>query len=305
MVKQLRERNYILCQLGQDNFAFVHRTLLEYFCASALVRQSLREESSLEFLKTQVFAPHWRDESWHEVLRLIAGMDDQIPVERVAEIIDFLLGEEDESYEFHNIFLAANCCLEVRNPRSLGQSRTRVIEALLWVGPYFYKKDEYGEAEEGRHRDEICAKAVRFLANPQLFDQAHSCIKVLGQSDENWAVRQVAVRQLARGWKDDPDTLPWLKDRAVKDDHYDVRLATVQELLRGWKDDPDTLPWLKDRAAKDDDEWVRLAALEELVRGWKDHPDTLTLLRELAENDPEPWLREDAKRWADEIEARG
>jgi hypothetical protein len=27
-----------------------------------------------------------------------------------------------------------------------------------------------------------------------------------------------------------------------------VRLAAVQELVRGWKDDADTLPWLKERA---------------------------------------------------------
>jgi hypothetical protein len=322
MAQQLRERNYILCQLGQDNFAFVHRTFLEYFCASALVRQSLREASSLEFLKTQVFAPHWRDESWHEVLRLIAGMDDQLPVEHVAKIIDFLLTEKDDGYEFHNIFLAANCCLEIRNPRSLGQSRIRVTDALLRLVRFDFPYIYYPHEEEARRRKEIHAKAVRFLANPQLFDQAHSWLKDRAANDDSGSVRRVAVLELARRWKDDPDTLPCLKDRAAKDDHPEVRHAAVLELALGWKDDPDALPmfedyiskdlnkslrveamlrlarirkddpdtllWLKDRAANDGSGSVRRAAVRELARGWKDDPDTLPWLKDCAVKDESP-----------------
>ncbi|MCI0488865.1 MAG: NACHT domain-containing protein [Blastocatellia bacterium] len=280
MVRQLRERNYILCLLGEENFAFVHRTMLEYFCASAFVRQSLREESSLDFLKRQVFAAHWRDESWREVLRLIAGMDEQVPVEHVAKIVDFLLEEKDESHESRNIFLAADCCLEVRNPRSLGRSRARVTDALLRLVrfdfPYFYEEREY---EVVRRRNEIRAKAVRALANPQLFDQARSWIEERCRSDQDWVVRQAAVGELARGWKDDADTLPLLKDRAARDESP---AAGVEEWLGG----------------------VRNAAIEAIFRGWPDDPGTLDLLRERAKNGPTPWLREKAKRWADQIEAR-
>jgi hypothetical protein len=50
-------------------------------------------------------------------------------------------------------------------------------------------------------------------------------------------VRQTAVRELARGWKDDPETLPILKARAQSDEDRDVRQSAVQELIRGWKDD--------------------------------------------------------------------
>ncbi|MBK9315535.1 MAG: HEAT repeat domain-containing protein [Acidobacteria bacterium] len=57
-----------------------------------------------------------------------------------------------------------------------------------------------------------------------------------------------------------------LKDRASKDDNGAVRKAAVQELARGWKDDPGTLPLLKDRASKDEDNDVRQAAVQELAR---------------------------------------
>ncbi|MEK6287255.1 MAG: HEAT repeat domain-containing protein, partial [Acidobacteriota bacterium] len=62
--------------------------------------------------------------------------------------------------------------------------------------------------------------------------------------------------------------------RATNDADNDVRQAAVQELTRGWKDDPDTLPLLKDRATNDADNDVRQAAVQELARGWKGDPDT-------------------------------
>ena len=67
-------------------------------------------------------------------------------------------------------------------------------------------------------------------------------VKDRARSDDDNDVRMAAVQELARGWKDDPETLPWLKDRARSDENYAVRMAAVQELARGWKDDPETLP---------------------------------------------------------------
>ncbi|MBD2635363.1 HEAT repeat domain-containing protein, partial [Limnothrix sp. FACHB-881] len=100
------------------------------------------------------------------------------------------------------------------------------------------------------------------------------------------SVRQAAVQELARGWKDDPDTLPLLKDRARSDKDSPVRQVAVQELARGWKDDPDTLPLLKDRARSDQNWLVRQAAVQELARGWRNDPDTFNLLCEVATQDP-------------------
>jgi HEAT repeat protein len=74
------------------------------------------------------------------------------------------------------------------------------------------------------------------------------------------------VRELARGWASDPETLPWLKDLARSGENGVVRRAAVQELVRGWASDPETLPFLKDRARSDPDSYVRRAAVQELVR---------------------------------------
>ena len=75
LVTQLNERNFILCFAGADRFSFVHRTFLEYFCAAWFVELFQKKQTlTLEQLKKDVFGLHWRDETWHEVLRLIAGM---------------------------------------------------------------------------------------------------------------------------------------------------------------------------------------------------------------------------------------
>jgi hypothetical protein len=103
-----------------------------------------------------------------------------------------------------------------------------------------------------------------------------------------------AVQALAQGFKDDPDTLPILKDRAQSDDDGDVRRAAVQALAQGFKDDPDTLPILKTRAQSDENEFVRRAAVQALAQGFKDDPDTLPILKALTKEDKSEDVRKTA-----------
>ena len=86
-------------------------------------------------------------------------------------------------------------------------------------------------------------------------------------------MRQAAVQELARGWKDDPDTLPILKERpSAGGSKNTVRQAAIQELARGWRHDPDTLPYLTQSARESEDWAVQIAAIEELARGWRTIP---------------------------------
>lgn len=45
LVTQLTERNFILSFAGADQFSFVHRTFLEYFCASWFVDRLQKKQS--------------------------------------------------------------------------------------------------------------------------------------------------------------------------------------------------------------------------------------------------------------------
>jgi predicted NACHT family NTPase len=304
LVDQLRGQNFILCDLGNNHYAFVHRTFLEYFCAEAFV-QRFEASLDLDFLRDQVFKPHWNDESWHETLCLVAGVIGKKSPAHVAQLVEFLLAQTDPTFEFHHLFLAARCCAELRNHRTLGKTSENTLAALEAVlrfdFPYFYEVWD----DEAEQRDRLLAKTVASLINTQLLDQPANWLKDRAARDDNESVRQAAVRDLARSWKDDPDTLLLLKERAAKDDNWSVREAALQELARGWKDDPDTLSLLKDWAANDDDGSARQAALQELARGWKDDPGTLPLLKERAAKDDsesvlEAALQELARGWKDD-----
>ena len=341
MIDQLRTRNFILCFLGADYYAFVHRTFLEYFCAWEFVWQFEKERSlTLDDLKTEVFGKHWQDESWHEVLRLIAGM---IDAKFVGEIIEYLMAQKIDKREFLdeggqltdegvlNLLLAANCLAEVRNKTTIAPIATQLLEAL---------KKEVEEEYPYEFDPKAAAAIVTAIATVwqdalETLNWLKSCIQLDSSSSvppfavyaiaQNWkdhpdtlpmlkqcatsgdnsSVRYAAVQELAQGWKDHPDTLPILKQRATSDDHWTVRQAAVRELAKGWKDHPDTLPMLKQRATSDDDSSVREAAVQELAQGWKDDPDTLPILKQRATSD-DNWavryaaVQELAKGWKDD-----
>ncbi|HEY9650829.1 MAG TPA: NACHT domain-containing protein, partial [Coleofasciculaceae cyanobacterium] len=209
IVKQLRERNFILCFLGADYYAFVHRTFLEYFCAWEFVWRFQKEQRiSLEELKAEVFGKHWQNESWHEVLRLIAGM---INAKFVREIIDYLASQKGESENFSNLFLAAKCLSELRNRAELPSTVNQLFKQLKQL-------IDYGNII-----------SIDYSASFFYWDRDRE------HNNRITKIRTQAVAAVATTWKDDPDTLPLLKQRATTDDHEDVRGAAVQELARGWK----------------------------------------------------------------------
>ena len=298
LVEQLRQRNFILCYLGGDSYAFVHRTFLEFFCASKIVQQFQREQSlSFEGLRDEIFGAHWADETWHEVLCLIAGM---IDARFVAQLIAFLIARPaQDDHKYHHVFLAAQCFHEVRNPAFLAAVREPLTQALMpllyFDFPFWYEKWEGDLADQRRS---IRGKTVRFLARPGLLPNPLNWLKDRANNDGEEEVREAAVRELARGWRTDPDTLPFLKDRARNDQDEYVRQAAVEELARGWRTDPDTLPFLKDRARNDEHWYVRQAAVEELARGWRTDPDTLPFLKDRARNDEHGDVRQAAVRGA-------
>lgn len=237
IINQLRTRNFILCYVDADYYAFVHRTFLEYFCAWEFLWQFEKEKKiSLCYLKTEVFGRHWQEQAWREVLRLIVGMID----ERFAgEIIDYLLNEDELDGEieyFNNVLFAAGCFSEVRNKAALAPTANKLLNKLK------------GLVEE-RDCDKI-------LTVGEYIEMAH--------------VRNQAVVAITTAWKEQPDTFIWLKTWAQDEDAF-VRQAAVQELARGWKDHPDTLTILT-HAQSDGEIFVRQTALKGLARDWQDEP---------------------------------
>ncbi|MEH1770388.1 MAG: HEAT repeat domain-containing protein [Nostoc sp.] len=326
MINQLRTRNFMLCFLGADYYAFVHRTFLEYFCAWEFVWQFKETQMlTIEELKNEVFGKHWQDESWYEVLRLIAG---SLESKFAGEIIEHLIkifedGLNEGAYEeklTDILFLASDCILDVKNRSTITVTDNKLLNYLKKVAEYYvpYSSEDFlcTDTDLLNLIDKINTKVVSVITTTwSKHVETLPWLKTLamyGLNGKDGGIPAMAVRELAQGWKDDPDTLPTLKSLAQAI-HYGENTyrentsayAAIQELARGWKDDPDTLPMLKSLTQFSEDTSIQTMAVRELARGWKDDPDTLPMLKSLAQSSEDKSIQtmavqELAQGWKDD-----
>jgi predicted NACHT family NTPase len=261
LMEQLQSRNFILCFVGAGYYAFVHRTFLEFFCAWSFAWQFKETQSlGLDGLINDVFADHWRDEKWHEVLRLIAGM---IDAKFVGDIISYLMEQDGEEEKFLNLFLAGKCLFEVRSRQGIDDVESRLLNRLKDLTGY-----ELGYFYEA-------------------YDENADLVR---------EIRTQAVEIVATTWRDDPSTFTWLKQRVVSDDDKDVRLEAVQQIATAWKHEPGILDLLQQRVVSDDDEDVRLEAVRQIATAWKHEPGILDLLQQWVVSDESLQVRREAVR---------
>jgi len=307
LIEQLRGRNFILCAVGSSNYAFVHRTFLEYFCAEAIVDRFQRKQTlSLEQLKSEIFA-HWPEETWHEVLTLVAGL---IEPTFVQAILLWLLEQPDPDQTCDPIFLAARCVGEVRHRQALGTVESTVLERLKELtrfGPDYYDYSYTSEEEEeDRFAFYVRQRTVQLVGTVWCGQSAtNTWLKTCAQSDDDPAVQESALQELVRGWREDPETLAILKTLAQSDEDWFVRQSALRALARGWKEDAETLAILKTLAQSNRDALCEVA-VRELAGGWREDPETLAILKTLAQSNRVPLRKvavlELARGWREDPE---
>ncbi|MEO0397222.1 MAG: NACHT domain-containing protein, partial [Cyanobacteria bacterium P01_A01_bin.137] len=220
MIRQLRERNFILCYLGADNYAFVHRTFLEFFAAWAFVWE-FKETQTLTFeeLRAQTFGAHWQEESWQEVLRLIAGMLEPIFVGRT---IEFLMAQDGKSDKYANLFLAAECLAEMRT-RNASQAIAKTLLDKVKVLTQFdleHHSNESSHEEKTKLIQEVRTKAVSTVSTIWADSrETLAWLKLRIQIDKDSVVRKTALKQLTIGFKEDSETLGYLKGLVAEASH--------------------------------------------------------------------------------------
>ncbi len=148
-------------------------------------------------LKTQVFGWHWRDESLHEVLEEIGAKLDK---ETASEIIEYLTDQNGQQEKFINLFLAAKCLLKVKDDVNKTTEK-KLLNAVK-------KLSQYGTG---------------FLI---LYQSAQ-------ELQETYQIRYRSIAAIAQTWKNDPQTLPWLKILAHSSDSGEIRATAVEAIARG------------------------------------------------------------------------
>jgi HEAT repeat protein len=104
---------------------------------------------------------------------------------------------------------------------------------------------------------------------------------------------------IAEGWKEDPDTLPWLKDRALQDEDQYIRQAAVKAIIQNGQEDPELFEFLAYISLNDPfkheydfQDNPRQTALRSLLKNFSDNPKILEILNQVALNDSDEKLRE-------------
>ncbi len=306
VVKQLRERNFILCFVGADSYAFVHRTFLEYFCAADIV-QRFHVEKTLDIDGLiDLFDQHCRDDDWREVLRLICGQIDEQFVGRIVEHLATRtdLKEWDGEMPLWELPLAIWCLSEVRNIGRLDETGDRLLATvvnLFRIKRRSFDLDQTFLEETVNAANEIATRwpgqrQIPFKLELPAGAHWHHTFwpkfvgAVLGKrsvivelvKSMQYMVRWGAIETLAEKWPDET-TRKLLAERAVQDKGGGPRRAALGALAEKWPDET-TRTLLAERAVQDENEYTRWAALQSLAENWPDET-TRTLLSERARVD--------------------
>ncbi|ARV57893.1 NTPase [Nostocales cyanobacterium HT-58-2] len=310
MKGQLRTRNFMLCSLGANYYAFVHRTFLEYFCAWEFVWQFKETQTlTIEELKKDVFGNYWFEPDWHEVLRLIVGM---IDTRFAGEIIDYLVEQDGSGDNFMNIYMAIEYLSEVKYRHVIAATENRLIKYIKNLTNYDKDDPEFDDMydpydPEFDYQVQVQDQAVSMIITTwRNHQETLPWLKSLAQSSGHLQLQLTAVRGLAQGWKDDPQTLSMLKSLAQSSDNLQLQATAVRELAQGWKDDPQTLSMLKSLAQSSDNLQLQATAVRELAQGWKDNQEIRLILETLAQSNDErihkiTLVEELARGWKDDL----
>ena len=105
-------QDHLLSHTGEAFYVFAHQRFFEYFYATYFVDLfKHKEEIDFEYLKKEIFGKHWCDVSWHGTLVLIvAGIHRKFAL----KIIEYLMAQSGESRDFVNVFLAAECFIQMQ-----------------------------------------------------------------------------------------------------------------------------------------------------------------------------------------------
>jgi hypothetical protein len=210
LVVQLTERNFILAFAGAERFAFVHRTFLEYFCASWFFDQlCISKRLSAEQFCEQVLDHHVDDPSWREVLCLLVGMLG----EGDAEIIIRWIMRPGENLVAHAV-LAARCLNEVRSRTALS-----ILDRDAFENMKAALKDERQELELPIDVTEADLEEYE-LRLPRMFSydkyetvavvwptaETFEFLRNAVEDDQRFVMGSEVLSVIARQWPDQPDT---------------------------------------------------------------------------------------------------
>ncbi|MEM1280454.1 MAG: HEAT repeat domain-containing protein [Cyanobacteria bacterium P01_H01_bin.152] len=324
LVEQLRARNFILCDLGANSYAFVHRTFLEYFCAAEIVYQFNVAKALQEDELISLFDKHCRDDDWRELLRLICGQIDETftgqIIEHLATRIQWHKWNRDTPLP--ELPLAVWCLGEVRKITNITNPITTLFRSCVRYfeefGSDFITGGELVNAATEIHEPWPISQSFSLTVTPNAkfnFQRYLECwpqflaavsrdrsLTMSYISSDREEFRFGAIVALSNNWSDE-EAHKVIINCAVHDKSADPRRYAIRALAKTWPDET-TRTFLTQRAVDDEHKYPRSAALQTLADKWPDET-TRTFLTQRAVDDENAGTRSTAlqvlaDKWPDE-----
>ena len=173
--------NFILCFFGNDSYAFVHRTFLEYFCAAEYVHQFEKKRSLDIDGLLALYDEHCREDDWQEVLRLICGqVDEQFSGKIIAHLTGLVDMEKwDKKSPLPELVLAVWCVSEVKNMSKIEEEIGTKL--LFKISKWFVDNDPITKFDtSNQKKNKIRIKGIYTLES-NYTKQILSAVEAIGE----------------------------------------------------------------------------------------------------------------------------
>jgi len=308
ILQHLRERTYILAEVGEGIFGFVHRTFMEYFAACHWLAEFNTRKSDYEWLKVEVFGNHWQQDNWQEVLLLLIAMlsGQKSPVK---EVVEYLRTECREKIPV-NVAFAAQCLAETETVEDqqwaqdllaelvegishyAAQPKQERVAAFLdtalsafsMLAPMVGVPQDVKECISGLQK----AKTVRVriaawqmgLALRSRQERLEFAVEALQDKEE--AIRRGAIAALEREWSGKDEVGQALAETVRTDRLVTVRQAALEALQRAWPEQENTLDVIESRIEEESACTYIAWLIHYLASNWRGHPRILGIVIKLA-----------------------
>ena len=314
LIEQLRVRNFILCHLGGEHYAYVHRGFLEYFCAEDIRYRFESERSLTEQELSKIFEDHCQDDAWKEVLVLAANsLDPKVADRLLAPLID-----RAKPSQMGPIYLAYSALTRARDPQALvttrqsawtffadgitatpAKFRNRCFRALVTHWSDRATRDLLEKLATEYPTRKLRNRAIEAIASKWHDERTASLLQQFATSaDAKTALP--ALRALTRFWNDEVEMVNTMLISIAEGGKDSKTRAFALERLSGER--RDEIRAVLEKLAREDIEGST-RAVQTLVKFWPDERSRQTAI-EVAESRPfalssRQALQVLAQRWRD------
>lgn len=240
-------------------------------------RVSSEPDRNVRCVMAQALATYWPDDLTALTLRELAADPDWCVRAIAIRAVSDICAHGRRVPDWLPQWLREHAAKGTRANRKTPYVRQVALDATAvgWPGDRATERWLRHYAEDAAENPDVRETAIKALAARWPTSETLELLRAIGDGDQDArtvALRQVAVRLVATGWRSDPGTRAWLARRVADDASLPVRRTTLQLLAADadWRREPGIVDLLRTTAVGDLSPIMREVAARMLAAGWHD-----------------------------------